>query len=93
MRIQDLHIQLTRDLVPIFVALTKFDQAVAIEGGSFARDNARTRIEQPCRSLFRRELSDVPVEIVSGTCFLVSGICSPLTIACIRSEITIQGSH
>ena len=73
-QIQYLHIRLTRDLVPVVVAFTKFDQAVAIEGGSFVRTDARTRIEQSCRSLFGRELSDVPVEIVAGTCFLVSGI-------------------
>ena len=66
-QISDLHTRLTRDLVPIVVAFTKFDQAVAIEGGNFMRTDALTRIEQSCRSLFRRELGDVPEEIVSGT--------------------------
>jgi len=74
LQIQDLHIKLTRDSVPVVVAFTKFDQAVAIKDGSFLRTDARTRIEQLCRSLFRRELSDVPADIVSGTCFLVSGM-------------------
>jgi hypothetical protein len=54
--------------VPVVVAFTKFDQAVAIEGGDSARSSARTRVDQSCRSLFRRELKDVPAEIVSGSC-------------------------
>ena len=78
--------------MPVVVAFTKFDQAVAIEGGSFVRTDARTRIEQSCRSLFGRELSDVPAEVVSGTCFHCLRN-STLIIACIRSEITSQGSH
>ena len=52
------------------VAFTKFDQAVAIEGGSSARSSARARVDQSCRSLFRREPRDLPAEIVSGSRFL-----------------------
>jgi hypothetical protein len=65
---QSLRIQPTQEPVPVVVASTKFDQAVAIEGGS--RTNARARYEQSCRSLFRREPRDVPAEIVSGICTL-----------------------
>ena len=65
--IQDLYIQLTRDSVPVVVAFTKFDQAVAVEGGKSARTNARARIEQSCHSLLHRESRDVPAEIVSGS--------------------------
>jgi len=50
---------------PVIVAFTKFDQAVALEGGSSARSSARARVDQSCRSLFRREPRDVPAEIVS----------------------------
>jgi len=53
--IQGLHIQLTRDSVPVVVAFTKFDQIVEIEGGISARNRARTQFEQSCRSLFRKE--------------------------------------
>jgi len=49
----------------VIVAFTKFDQVVRIEGGSSARTSARARVEQSCRSLFRREPRDVPAEIVS----------------------------
>jgi hypothetical protein len=72
--IQDLNIQLIRDSVPTIVAFTKFDQAVALEGGSSARSGARTRFEQSCRSLFRREPRDVPAEMVSGSYALFCGI-------------------
>jgi len=54
--------------VPVVVAFTKFDQAVAVEGGNSARANVRARIEQSCRSLLHREPRDVPAEIVSGSC-------------------------
>ena len=59
--------------MPVIVAFTKFDQVVAIEGGSSARTNARARYEKACRSLFRREPRDVPAEIVSGS-FLFCGM-------------------
>jgi len=59
--------------VPVIVAFTKFDLVVASEDGSSARANARRRIEQSCRSHFRRELRDVPAEIVSGTFFFFFG--------------------
>ena len=65
--IQELDIRLTQDTVPTIVAFTKFDQAVTLEGGSSARRSARTRFEQSCRSLFRREPKDVPAEMVSGS--------------------------
>jgi len=68
------HIQLMRGSAPVIVAFTKFDQAVAIEGGRSARSSARARVEQSCRSLFRREPRDVPAEIVSGTCSLSHGV-------------------
>ena len=64
----------SHETVPVIVALTKFDEVVAIEGGSSARTNARARYEQACRSLFRREPRDVPAEIVSGSCCLFCGI-------------------
>jgi len=67
------HIRLIRGSAPVIVAFTKFDQAVAIEGGSSARTSARARIDQSCRSLFRREPRDVPAEIVSGICSLYCG--------------------
>ena len=72
--IQDLYSQLTRDPVPVIVAFTKFDQVVALEGGSSARTDARTQFEESCRSLFRKEPRDVPAEMVSGSCSLFSGI-------------------
>ena len=53
--------------MPAVVVFTKFDQVVTIEGGSSARSAARARVEQSCRSLFRREPRDVPAVIVSGT--------------------------
>jgi hypothetical protein len=62
--------------VPVIVAFTKFDEVVAIEGGSSARTNARARYEQACRSLFRREPRDVPAEIVSGSCCLFCDLSS-----------------
>jgi hypothetical protein len=71
--LQGLHNRLTRDSVPVIVAFTKFDQIVEIEGGSSARTRARTQVEQSCRSLFRKEPSDVPAEVVSGSCCLVCG--------------------
>jgi len=82
---QGLHIQLTRDPVPVVVAFTKFDHIVEIEGGTSARNKARTRFEQSCRSLFRKEPSDVPAEIVSGTCCRIYLWNVPLTTRCIRS--------
>jgi len=72
--IQDLYHQLTRDSVPTIVAFTKFDQAGALGGGSSARGSARARFEQSCRTLFRKESSDVPAEMVSGNCALFCGI-------------------
>jgi hypothetical protein len=72
--IQDLNIQLTQDSVPTIVAFTKFDQAVALEGGSSARSGARTRFEQLCRSLFRKDPRDMPAEMVSGSYTLFCGI-------------------
>jgi len=57
--------------VPIIVAFTKFDSAVSkfvtdFEGHyESARTTAYTRCEQSCRSVFGRELKDVPAEIVS----------------------------
>ena len=60
--------------MPIIVAFTKFDQAVAVEGGNPARSNVRARIEQSCRSLLHREPRDVPAEIVSGSCSHFCGI-------------------
>lgn len=60
--------------MPTVVAFTKFDQAVAIEGGSSAKSSARARVEHSCRSLFRREPRDVPAEIVSGTGTLFRGV-------------------
>jgi hypothetical protein len=65
--IQDLCIPLTRDSVPVVVAFTKFDQAVAAEGGNSATTNARAKIEQSCLSLLHRGPRDVPAEIVSGS--------------------------
>ena len=56
----------------MIVAFTKFDLVVAMEDGSSARANARRRIEQSCRSHFRREPRDVPAEIVSGSFFFFS---------------------
>lgn len=58
--------QLRRNLVPTVVAFTKFDQAVALEGGSTSMTSARARVDQSYRSLFPKEPSDVPAEIVSG---------------------------
>ena len=72
--IQDVYRQLIRDTVPTVVAFTKFDQAVALEGGSAGRTSAHTRAEQSCRSVFRKEPRDVPVEMVSGNCSLFCGI-------------------
>jgi len=72
--IQGSHIQLIRGSAPVIVAFTKFDREVAIGGGSSARSSARARVDQSCRSLFRRELRDVPAEIVSGICSLYCGI-------------------
>jgi len=71
--IRGLHIQLIRGSAPVIVAFTKFDQAVATEGGSSAKSSARARVDQSCRSLFRREARDVPAEIVSGICSLYCG--------------------
>jgi len=68
------YIQLIRGSAPVIVALTKFDQVVAIEGGSSAKSSARARVDQSCRSLFRREPRDVPAEIVSGIYPLYCGI-------------------
>ena len=61
------------------VAFTKFDQAVAIEGGSSARSSARARVDHSCRSLFRKEPRDVPAEIVSGSCSLFCRASDELT--------------
>jgi hypothetical protein len=72
--IQDVFSQLIRDPVPIVVAFTKFDQAVALEGGDSARASACARFEQSCRSLFRKEPRDVPAEMVSGNYALFCGI-------------------
>ena len=72
--IQDVYSQLIRYLVPTVVAFTKFDQAIALEGGSSARTSARERFEQSCRSAFRREPRDVPAEMVSGNCSFFCGI-------------------
>ena len=55
--------------MPVIVAFTKFDQVVAIEDGN----SARTRVEQSCRTLFRREPKEVPAEIVSGSFSLFRG--------------------
>jgi len=63
------HIQLIRGPVPVLVAFTKFDQVVVLEGGSSATSSAR--VDQSCRSLFRRESRDVPAEIVSGIALLI----------------------
>lgn len=71
--IQDLHIQLIRDSVPVIVAFTKFDQAVLNESGGSVGGSPRSRVEQLCRSLFHSELRDVPAEIVSGGCPLFCG--------------------
>jgi hypothetical protein len=60
--------------VPTVVAFTKFDQAVALEGGGSARTSARVRFEQSCHAVFRREPRDVPAEMVSGNCPLCCGI-------------------
>ena len=68
MLIRGSHIQLIAGVAPVIVAFTKFDQVVLIEGGSSAMSSARARVDQSCRSLFRRELRDVPAEIVSGIC-------------------------
>ncbi len=73
-QLEGLDIRLTRDSVPVVVAFTKFDQIVEIEGGSSTRNRARTQFEQSCRSLFRKEPSDVPAEIVSGSRCLVCGM-------------------
>ena len=77
-RIQYLCIQLMQDLVPVVVAITKFDVVVdqvlfEFEGGNSqylerARARAYTQCEQICRSLFCRELRDVPAVILSGNC-------------------------
>ena len=82
------HIQLIRGSAPVIVAFTKFDQAVAIEGGSSARSSARAQVDQSCHSLFRRESGDVPAEIVSGIWSLYCGIMR-YQLWCIRSEPTI----
>ena len=71
----------------MIVAFTKFDLVVAIEDGSSARANARRRIEQSCRSHFRREPRDVPAEIVSGSFFFFLVEWSLMT--CFISETTI----
>jgi hypothetical protein len=60
--------------VPVIVAFTKFDQAVAVECGSSARTDARAKIEQSCRSLLHGDPRDVPAEIVSGSCSLFCGM-------------------
>ena len=69
--IQDSYTQLIQGSVPVVVAFTKFDQAVEMEAGSSARSSARARVDQSCRSLFRREPRDVPAEVVSGGCSLL----------------------
>ncbi|KAH9980734.1 hypothetical protein BJV74DRAFT_85096 [Russula compacta] len=61
--------------VPVIVAITKFDLVVhqilfECEGGNpqhhdRARTEAYTQCKQSCRSLFCRELSDVPAAVVS----------------------------
>jgi len=71
--IQDVYSQLIRDPVPTVVAFTKFDQAVALEGGDSARTSARARFEQSCCSVFRKEPRDVPAEVVSGNYPLFCG--------------------
>jgi hypothetical protein len=54
----------------VVVAYTPFDQSVAIEDGRSARSSIRTLVKQAFRSMFRRELRDMPAEIVSGSCSL-----------------------
>ena len=54
--------------MPVIVAFTKFDKAVAVEGGNSARTNVCARIEQSCFSLLHREPGEIPAEIVSGSC-------------------------
>ena len=85
---QDLYIQLTRDLVPVIIAFTKFDQLVSqillgLEGGNSqyrerARGRAYTQYEQLCQSLFGREPMGVPAAIVSGSYTLFSSCGMPL---------------
>ena len=72
--IHDLYIQLTRGPVPVVVVFTKFDEAVANEGGSSARCSAHEKIERSCRSLLHRDPRDVPAEIVSGSYSLFCGM-------------------
>ena len=68
---QALCIQLIRVSAPAIIAITVFDRAVTIEGGSFVRTHVRTRIEQSCRSMFRRGPRDVPAEIISGIFWVI----------------------
>ena len=82
--IKNLWIQLMEDLVPVVVAITKFDVVVhqilfESEGGNSqylgrARVRAYTQCEQSFHSLFHRELRDVPAVILSGNCYIFHGV-------------------
>ena len=74
-QIQGLSIPLIGDLVPVVVAFTKsdlaFPQLLGSGGGkSQCQDGARSKAYAQCealrRPLFRKELKDVPAELVSG---------------------------
>jgi hypothetical protein len=82
------HVFSLLDSVPTIVAFTKFDEVVALEGGSSARASARTRFEQSCLSLFRKEPRDVPAEIVSGNYSFMWN--TPLMASLILSGTTIH---
>jgi hypothetical protein len=60
--------------VPTVVAITKFDQVVALDSGGSAGTSECARFEESCRSVFRKEPRDVPAEIVSGNYALFCGI-------------------
>ena len=60
--------------MPVIIAFTKFDEAVAIEGGNSARTNARAETEQLCRTLLDRDPSEVHAGIVSGSRSLFCGM-------------------
>jgi len=72
LQIQGPYPQLIQDSVPVVVAFTKFDVVILIEGKNpqdheKARANAYARCEESCRSLFGRNLGEVPAEIVQGS--------------------------
>ena len=73
--------ELIRGLVPVLIALTKFDLLVSrvqfdITRGVFPRHEdpgarAHVMYEDLCRSLFHKDSKDVPTVIFSGICPIV----------------------